>query len=307
MRCKLQTPSLWHQLVAASTDDETWPLGSVRWQDHRMGQRLADKVALVTGSTRGIGRAIATRFAREGAAVVVTGRTETTGHAVQEEIRAAGGEATYVRADIGREADVEHAIAAAVQRYGGLTTLVNNAAPTDLVGPGRGDRSLADITDDAWDAIMTVGLKQLVWCTRHAAAHLAAADGASIVNISSAAAMRGVPGIDAYTAAKGAMNALTRSLAVELAGDGVRVNAIVCGMVLTSEGAFKMMDHPVIGPATRALHLTRLGLPDDIANVALFLASDEAAFVTGVNLPADGGALAKMAVPDISAADLQLD
>ena len=128
-----------------------------------MGQRLADKVALVTGSTRGIGRAIATRFAREGAAVVVTGRTETTGHAVQEEIRAAGGEATYVRADIGREADVEHAIAAAVQRYGGLTTLVNNAAPTDLVGPGRGDRSLADITDDAWDAIMTVGLKQLVW------------------------------------------------------------------------------------------------------------------------------------------------
>jgi NAD(P)-dependent dehydrogenase (short-subunit alcohol dehydrogenase family) len=185
--------------------------------------------------------------------------------------------------------------------------LVNNAAPTDLVGPGRGDRSLGEITDDAWDAIMTVALKQIVWCTRHAVPHLAQSDGAAIVNISSAAAMRGVPGIDAYTAAKGAVNALTRSLAVELAGSGVRVNTIVCGMVLTSDGAFKMMDHPVIGPATRALHLTRLGLPEDIANVALFLASDEAAFVTGVNLPADGGALAKMAVPDISAADLQLD
>ena len=272
-----------------------------------MEQRLSGKVALVTGSTRGIGRAIATRFAAEGAAVVVTGRTKNTGHAVENEIRAAGGEATYVRADFGREADVEHAIATTTQRYGGLTTLVNNAAPTDLVGPGRGDRSLAEITDDAWDAIMTVALKQLVWCTRHAAPHLAAAEGASIVNISSAASMRGVPGIDAYTAAKGAMNALTRSLAVELARDGVRVNTIVCGMVLTSEGVFKMMDHPMIGPATRALHLTRLGLPDDIANVALFLASDEAAFVTGVNLPADGGALAKMAVPDISAADLQLD
>ena len=272
-----------------------------------MEQRLSGKVALVTGSTRGIGRAIATRFAAEGAAVVVTGRTKNTGHAVENEIRAAGGEATYVRADFGREADVEHAIATTTQRYGGLTTLVNNAAPTDLVGPGRGDRSLAEITDDAWDAIMTVALKQLVWCTRHAAPHLAAAEGASIVNISSAASMRGVPGIDAYTAAKGAMNALTRSLAVELARDGVRVNTIVCGMVLTSEGAFKMMDHPMIGPATRALHLTRLGLPDDIANVALFLASDEAAYVTGVVLPADGGLMAKMNVPDISELDLQLD
>jgi NAD(P)-dependent dehydrogenase (short-subunit alcohol dehydrogenase family) len=268
---------------------------------------MAGKVALITGSTRGIGRAIATRFAAEGASVVITGRTETSGHAVQEEIRAAGGDATYVRADFAREDDIEHAIGTTVQKYGALTTLVNNAAPTDLVGPGRGDRSLGEITDDAWDAIMTVALKQIVWCTRHSVPHLTRAEGAAIVNISSAAAMRGVPGIDAYTAAKGAINALTRSLAVELAGSGVRVNTIVCGMVLTSDGAFKMMDHPVIGPATRALHLTRLGLPEDIANVALFLASDEAAFVTGVNLPADGGALAKMAVPDISAADLQLD
>ncbi len=266
-----------------------------------MGRRLTGKVALVTGSTRGIGRAIATRFAAEGAAVVITGRTETTGRAVQDEIRAAGGDATFVRTDVAREADIARAVELAVERYGTLTTLVNNAAPTDLVGPGRGDRSLADITDDAWDTIMTGALKQLVWCTRHAAPLLAQSEGASIVNISSAAAMRGVPGIDAYTAAKGAMNALTRSLAVELASDGIRVNTIVCGMVLTSDGAFKMMDHPVIGPATRALHLTRLGLPEDIANVALFLASDEAAFVTGVNLPADGGALAKMGVPDISA------
>src|SRR6478672_4798719 len=271
-----------------------------------MGRRMAGKVVLVTGSTRGIGRAIATRCAAEGAAVVLTGRTETTGHAVQEEIRSFGGNATYVRADLAHEGDVERAIDTAVQRYGALTTLVNNAAPTDLVGPGRGDRALAEITDDAWDEIMTVALKQLVWCCRYATPHLAAAEGASIVNISSAASMRGTPGIDAYTAAKGAINALTRSLAVELAPQGVRVNTIVCGMVLTSEGAYKMMEHPVIGPATRALHLTRLGLPDDIANVALFLASDEAAFVTGVNLPADGGALAKMAVPDISAADLQL-
>ena len=112
-----------------------------------MGKRLSDKVALVTGSTRGIGRAIAVRFAAERAAVVTTGRTETTGHAVQEEIRAAGGDATYVHADVAREGDVEHAIEATVRRYGALTTLVNNAAPTELVGPGRGDRSLAEITE----------------------------------------------------------------------------------------------------------------------------------------------------------------
>jgi NAD(P)-dependent dehydrogenase (short-subunit alcohol dehydrogenase family) len=270
-------------------------------------KRLDGKVALITGSTRGIGRAIAERFAAEGARVVVTGRTEAAGREVEGAIRAAGGEATYVHSDLSREDDVARAVSVAAERYGGLTTLVNNVAPTDLVGPGRGDRSLAEITDESWDEIMTVALKQLVWCARHAVPHLAAGSGASIVNISSAASMRGTPGIDAYTAAKGAINALTRSLAVELASQEIRVNTIVCGMVLTSEGAYKMMEHPVIGPATRALHLTRLGLPDDIANVALFLASDEAAYVTGVNLPADGGLLAKMAVPDISAADLQLD
>ena len=272
-----------------------------------MARRLDGKVALITGSTRGIGRAVAERFALEGAKVVVTGRTKSTGTAVERAIRDAGGEAAYVQSDLAHEDGVARAVQTAVDRYGGLTTLVNNVAPTDLVGPGRGDRSLAEITDDAWDSIMTVALKQLVWCARHAVPHLASGDGASVVNISSAASMRGTPGIDAYTAAKGAINALTRSLAVELAPHGIRVNTIVCGMVLTSDGAFKMMEHPVIGPATRALHLTRLGLPEDIANVALFLASDEAAYVTGVNLPADGGLLAKMAVPDISAADLQLD
>jgi NAD(P)-dependent dehydrogenase (short-subunit alcohol dehydrogenase family) len=247
------------------------------WKHRPVGRRLDGKVVLITGSTRGIGRAIAERFAFEGARVVLTGRTESAGTAVAQAIRDGGGEATYVQSDLAREDDVARAVHVTVDRYGALTTLVNNVAPTDLVGPGRGDRSLAEITDEAWDSIMTVALKQLVWCARHAVPHLGAAENASIVNISSAASMRGTPGIDAYTAAKGAINALTRSLAVEL------------------------------GPATRALHLTRLGLPEDIANVALFLASDEAAYITGVNLPADGGLLAKMAVPDISAADLQLD
>ena len=131
--------------------------------------------------------------------------------------------------------------------------------------------------------------------------------GGALVNISSAASILGTPGLDTYTAAKGALNALTRSLAVEYASDNIRVNCIVSGMVLTSEGAWKMMEDPVIGGATKAMHLTRLGMPDDIANAALFLASDEAAFVTGAVIPVDGGVTARMPVPDISAADLSLD
>jgi 3-oxoacyl-[acyl-carrier protein] reductase len=269
--------------------------------------RLEDEVALVTGSTRGIGRAIAVRFAREGAKVVVTGRTEDAGREVEREIRDAGGDAIYVRTDMGQEDDVVAAVRTAVDTFGKLTTLVNNAAPTELMGPGRLDRRVTELTNEGWDSIMLVALKAVVWACKYAIPELAAAGGGAVVNISSAASMLGTPGLDTYTAAKGALNTLTRSMAVEYAPDGVRVNCIVSGMVLTSEGAFKMMDDPVIGGATKAMHLTRLGLPDDIANAALFLASDEAAFVTGAILPVDGGVTARMPVPDISAAELQLD
>lgn len=272
-----------------------------------MAGRMDGKVALVTGSTRGIGRAIAAGFAAERCAVGVVGRTVEAGEETVAAIRDAGGAACYVRADLSREADVARAVAEVVDTFGSLTTLVNNAAPTELMGPGRLDRSVAEVTDEAWDAIMTVALKAVVWACRHAIPHLAAAPGASILNISSAASALGVPGLDTYTAAKGAMNALTRSMAVELAPQGIRVNCILPGMVLTSPGAFAMMDDPVLGPATRAIHLTRLGVPADIAHAATYLCSDEAGFVTGVLLPVDGGVTAKMNVPDISALDIPLD
>jgi NAD(P)-dependent dehydrogenase (short-subunit alcohol dehydrogenase family) len=269
--------------------------------------RLAGNVALVTGSTRGIGRAIATRFAREGAQVVITGRTDDAGRAVEAEIRGAGGDAVYVVTDLANEDDVVAAVQAAVERYGKLTILVNNAAPTELMGPGRLDRRVTELTNEGWDSIMLVALKAVMWACKYSIPEIAKAGGGAVVNISSAASLLGTAGLDTYTAAKGALNTLTRSMAVEYAPDGVRVNCIVSGMVLTSEGAFKMMDDPVIGGATKAMHLTRLGLPDDIANAALFLASDEAAFVTGAILPVDGGVTARMPVPDISAADIQLD
>jgi NAD(P)-dependent dehydrogenase (short-subunit alcohol dehydrogenase family) len=274
-------------------------------------KRLDGKVAIVTGSTRGIGRATALRFAREGARVVVTGRTEDAGRAVEDEIRAAGGEGVFVPTDLAREEDVVQMVSTAMERYGALTTLVNNAAPTELMGPGRLDRRVTELENDAWDSIMLVALKAVIWSCKHAIPAMTASatpdGGAAIVNISSAASILGTPGLDTYTAAKGALNALTRSLAVEYAPDNSRVNCIVSGMVLTSEGAWKMMEDPVIGGATKAMHLTRLGMPDDIANAALFLASDESAFVTGAVIPVDGGVTARMPVPDISAADLSLD
>jgi NAD(P)-dependent dehydrogenase (short-subunit alcohol dehydrogenase family) len=269
--------------------------------------RMEGKVAIVTGSTRGIGRATALRFAREGARVVVTGRTEDAGRAVEEEIRAAGGDGVFVPTDLAREEDVVQMVSTAMERYGALTTLVNNAAPTELMGPGRLDRRVTELENDAWDSIMLVALKAVIWSCKHAIPAMTASGGGTIVNISSAASILGTPGLDTYTAAKGALNALTRSLAVEYAPDNIRVNCIVSGMVLTSEGAWKMMEDPVIGGATKAMHLTRLGMPDDIANAALFLASDESAFVTGAVIPVDGGVTARMPVPDISAADLSLD
>ena len=271
------------------------------------GTRMDGKVAVVTGSTRGIGRATAVRFAAEGAAVIVTGRTVDAGREVEEEIRSAGGQATFVPTDLANEDDVIAMVRAAVDTYGSLTTLVNNAAPTELMGPGRADRRVTELENDAWDSIMLVALKAVVWACKYSIPEMARAGGGAIVNISSAASILGTPGLDTYTAAKGALNTLTRSIAVEYAPDNVRSNCIVAGMVLTSEGAFKMMEDPVIGGATRAMHLTRLGLPEDIANAALFLASDEAAFVTGAIVPVDGGVTARMPVPDLSAADLDLD
>ena len=267
---------------------------------------MDDKVAIVTGSTRGIGRATAVRFAEEGAAVILTGRTEDAGREAEQEIRDAGGEATFVRTDLANEDDVVAMVAAGVDRYGKVTTLVNNAAPTELMGPGRLDRRVTELENDAWDSIMLVALKAVVWACKYAIPEMAKAGGGAIVNISSAASLLGTPGLDTYTAAKGALNTLTRSMAVEYAPDGIRSNCIVSGMVLTSEGAFKLMEDPVIGGATQAMHLTRLGLPIDIANAALFLASDESAFVTGAVIPVDGGVTARMPVPDISAADVDL-
>jgi len=258
--------------------------------------RLAGKVALVTGSTRGIGRAIALRFAAEGASVVVVGRSTDDGDAVVTAIRDGGGRAVYARADVMVEADVQAAVATASSAFGRLDVLVNNAAATDLlrVGPDRADAAAAELTTAAWEAILRGGVTSAFWACHHAMPVLAATGGGSIVSISTGAAIRAVAGMAGHSASKAALEALTRSVAADGAPLGIRANSLVLGFISDSGGHAALLEEPARAAALQAMHLTRMGTVDDVAAAALFLASDEAGFVTGVSLPLDGGSSVRL-------------
>jgi NAD(P)-dependent dehydrogenase (short-subunit alcohol dehydrogenase family) len=241
--------------------------------------RLDGKVALVSGSTRGIGRSIAQMFAREGAKVAITGRTAARGEKVENVIKEAGGEAAFFQLDVTQEHSVRETMDGVAERFGSLDILVNNAAPTIEVGTNI--KRLVDNTTEEWDLILLSALTgNVFWSCKYGIPHMVDAGGGSIINISSGQSVLGIAGFAAYAAAKGAMNALTRCIAVEEAPRNIRCNTIVVGRVLSpgDSGAG-------ITPGT----LTRLGTADDIAYAATYLASDESAFVTGSILTADGG------------------
>jgi NAD(P)-dependent dehydrogenase (short-subunit alcohol dehydrogenase family) len=244
--------------------------------------RLAGERALITGSTAGIGRAIAQRFAAEGAVVCVTGRDRARGDAVVAAIEADGGRACFVPAELHDEQACNALVSDAAEALGGLTVLVNNAA-----GGDAGDGPVGSLSTDAWQAILTVNLTAPMWLTRAALGHLLNAGHGSIVNISTRQAERASRGLAAYIASKGGLNALTRSIAVDYADRGIRCNTISPGYVLNDR---RDAD---IEPERRAryegMHLTRLGSAEDIAYAAVYLASAESGFVTGLNLQVDGG------------------
>ena len=251
-----------------------------------MGSRLEGKSAIVTGSATGIGKAAAVLFAKENARVVVSDIDETGGQQVASAIKAEGGQAIFIKADVSQVADVERLIEAAVGAYGRLDVLVNNAAAY------LGDGSVLSVPDETWDKIIAVNLKGTYLCCKFAIARMIEIGGGSIVNLSSVNALMGLS-LTAYTASKGGVQALTRLLAVEFAPKGIRVNSICPGTIMTENSIAIYRERPGLEErVTKMYPMGKLGVPRDIAECAVYLASDASSFVTGASLVVDGGLMA---------------
>ena len=258
--------------------------------------RLADKVALVTGAAQGIGRACAEGFAREGARVVLADVSEEAGRAAAGAMAKAGQEALFVRCDVSRRADVEAAVAAAVHAFGRLDVLVANAGIVHAA-------EFLDLAEADFDRVLAVNLKGVFLAGQAAARQMVKqGGGGAIVNMSSVNAVLAIPNQVPYVVSKGAINQLTRVMALSLAPHGIRVNAVGPGTILTElaktavlgnrEAEKKILSRTPLG---------RLGEPAEVARVAAFLASDDASYITGQTLYPDGGRLAlnyTVPVPD---------
>jgi len=248
--------------------------------------RLEGKTAVVTGGGAGFGEGICRRFAAEGARVVVNDVNEQDGRRVEHAIREAGGEAAFVYADVSSDADTGRLVGEAVERYGGLDIMVNNA------GVPQRNQPMENVTEDEFDRIFAVNVKAIYWSAKHTVPLMREAGGGCIIHTASTAAISPRPGLVWYNGSKGAVNTITQSMAIELAPDRIRVNA-VCPVA----GETQMLGEFLGGEVTPEMHakfmstvpLGRLSQPADIANAVLFLASEDAEFLTGVCLPVDGG------------------
>ena len=202
-------------------------------------------------------------------------------------IREGGGQASFVEAELSDEASVQSLVEGTLSHFGALNTLVNNAALTALSLP---DKPVSDLDNDTLERALGTNLYGTVWMSRYAIPHLKSQAGGSIINISSGAAKRAVPGMAAYSLTKAASNALTRQMARELGPDGVRVNCVVSGLVECNPETTELLRDPEFSTfIERAICLPGLGMPEDIAAAATFLASDEARYITGAFLDVDGG------------------
>lgn len=254
--------------------------------------RLDGKIAFITGGGSGIARAASLLFAREGAKVVVAEIDGALGEATARDVADTGGDAMAVRTDVTDEASVRAAIDAAVGHHGRLDILFNCAG-----GSLNADSLVTEVDLDVWDRTMALDVRGAMLVCRHGIPELVKAGGGSVVNMSSGAALRGSSPKHVYTAAKGAILSFTRALAGTYARDNVRANAICAGRILTDRilNNYGTADAPgLVADLQDAAGRVRdypfwVGRPEDIANIALFLASDESRMITGATIPADGG------------------
>lgn len=252
--------------------------------------RLKDKVAIITGGTSGMGKATALLFAKEGARVAVgSSRNVTGGQELVQEIEDLGGQALYVQTDVSKAADCARLVGQTVEKFGRLDILFNNAGFSNY-------GSVVEFAEEDWDRLMAVNAKGTFLMSREAVPHMRQAGGGSIINNSSVHAIRTRWDASAYAASKAAIIGLTNAMALELGKDRIRVNAIAPGSIdlfihpnparlargQTEDGRHKTID---------AEPMKRMGSPDDVAYMLLYLASDESAYISGVTLPIDGALL----------------
>ena len=248
--------------------------------------RLEGKVALISGGSRGQGAAEARLFAKEGAAVVIADVLEDEGKQLEAEINETGGRALFARLDVTSETDWQRCIAETVERFGKLDVLVNNAGIYSQT-------MIEDTTVEEWERIMSVNTTGVFLGTKHAIPEMRKAGGGSIVNISSIAGIIGSPRGGAYTTSKGGVRLFTKTTALQHAQDGIRANSIHPGPVDTEMIAHNIGTPEGLAASLSRVPLGRVGTVDDVAYGALFLASDEASYMTGSELVIDGGVVAQ--------------
>ena len=244
--------------------------------------RLEGKVAVVTGAARGIGAACARRFAAEGAEVVIGDILEEQGEATAQAIRDAGGSAAFVACDTGDGPQARALIAETVSRHGRIDVLVNNAGIFTIA-------DFLDVTEEDFDRVLRVNLRGYFLVGQAAAREMAAAGSGSIVNMSSVNAVMAIESIAAYVVSKGGVNQLTSVMALALAPKGIRVNAIGPGTILTELSGSLLTDEAARRRVLSRTPMGRVGQPEEIAGIAVFLASDDSSYVTGQVIYADGG------------------